>query len=75
MTAQSGRPSCPLLASRRSCHDRVAIDAGAETQPARENDRGHCNEKRAAIADGHCINSQQKRPHQQRESTGLQRCN
>jgi len=41
----------------------------------RKNDRGHYNEKRAAIADGHCINSQQKRSHQQPESTGLQRCN
>jgi len=75
MTAQSGRPSCPLLASRRYCLDGVEIDAGAEMQAERENDRGHCNEKRAAIADGHCINSQQKRPHQQAESTELQHCN
>ena len=31
--------------------------------------------KGAAIADGYCINSQQKRPHQQAESTELQRYN
>ena len=58
------RSALLLFASSGSCHDRVAVDAGAETQPY---------EKRAAIADGHCINSQQKRPHQQAESTELQR--
>ena len=54
------RSALLLFASSGSCHDRVAIDAGVETQPY---------EKRAAIADGHCINSQQKHPHQQAEST------
>jgi hypothetical protein len=42
----------------------MIASAGAETQPERENDRGIAMRKRAAIADGHCINSQQKRPHQ-----------
>jgi len=55
-----------LFASRRSCLDRVDIDAGAETQPERENDRGIAMRKGppllTATASIHNRNARTNRP-------------